>query len=64
MGGLHTHLAALEAAVSTTAAAPASCRPHKRLAAAVARYVVGFIFTRSFPFNHGWRTGLAICEDA
>ena len=64
MGGSHTHLAALEAAVSTTAAAPANCSPHKTLAAAVVRYVVGFIFTRIFPFNYGWRTDLVMYEDA
>ena len=57
-------MAALEAAVSTTAAAPTSCRLHKTLAAAVAIYVEPFIFGRGFPFSHRGRIGLIMYEEA
>ena len=55
-GGLRTHLAALDAAVSATAVAPASCR--KTLAAIVVRYIEGFIFTRiSLSITGGGQVG-------
>lgn len=39
-----THFAALEAAVSTTAAAPASCTPDETKTAAAAKYTGDFMF--------------------